>query len=383
MNETIKLLSDVIKSGVCGTPLTISSLSDEEAKKLYLLAKKQGLAHIVGDVLCRHALLTDQKTKSAFEKEAFATVCHYELMKKDIQFLCALFDEVKIPYLPLKGTVLREYYPSPWMRNSCDIDILVKPEDHARAKAVLLEKGYRFCVENAINAAFDSPSGIHFELHYRLVKETVLPLAAKTINNAWLYAEPVAENSLCYKMSDPVFYLYHIAHMAKHYLQGGCGMRPFLDLWILNHCVEHDEAARKNLIAECNLAAFSAAAEALSEVWFGDGVQTKTTLDMERFVMEGGVYGTVKNNISIQQAKKGGKLRYALARIFIPYDTLKYTYPVLQKHKWLLPVCQIRRWFRLVFGGGIKRSMRKLSLNSSISADKKRDTNRHLKELGF
>ena len=39
--------------------------------------------------------------------------------------------KVQIPFLPLKGSVIRQYYPEPWMRTSCDIDILVDFEKDA------------------------------------------------------------------------------------------------------------------------------------------------------------------------------------------------------------------------------------------------------------
>ncbi|MBO4954226.1 MAG: nucleotidyltransferase family protein, partial [Clostridia bacterium] len=33
-----------------------------------------------------------------------------------------------IDFMPLKGAVIRQYYPEPWMRTSCDIDIHVKKD---------------------------------------------------------------------------------------------------------------------------------------------------------------------------------------------------------------------------------------------------------------
>lgn len=383
MNSTVKTLTDLIRFGICGTSVSMPPLTEEEAKTLFLAAKQQELAHIVGDTLCRADLIPQGKTRALFEKNAFANLCRHELMTKEFRFLCELFEKEGIPYLPLKGSVLREYYPFPWMRNSCDIDILVHPEDHKRAKDLLLGRGYRFCAENAVNAALDSPSGVHFELHYRLVREEVLPLAARFLNDAWSHSEPVSEGALRYKMSDPLFYLYHIAHMAKHYLHGGCGMRPFLDLWVLNRYVPHDKAVRASIVADCGLTKFATAAEQLAEVWFGGGEENDITASMEAFVLSGGVYGSTKNHITIQHANKGGKLRYILARIFIPYNTLKYFYPVLKKHKWLFPFFQVVRWFRLIFCGGLKRSMRKLSLNNSIDSGAKKEMELHLKDLGL
>ena len=99
--------------------------------------------------------------------------------------------------------------------------------------------------------------------------------------------------------------------------------------------------------------------------------------------MKGGVYGTMQNRVAMQQAKSGGKFKYALSRIWLPYDTIKFHYPVLQKHKCLLPFCEIKRWFKLLFKGGVKRSVGELSANSSITREQKNEISSFLNELGL
>ena len=104
---------------------------------------------------------------------------------------------------------------------------------------------------------------------------------------------------------------------------------------------------------------------------------------MEQFILFGGVYGTRENLVKVHQIKKGSKGRYALSRIVLPYDVLKFQYPVLEEHRWLLPVCQVRRWCRLVFGGRLKSSIRELSINQDIKEDQADETKRFLQELGL
>lgn len=49
-------------------------------------------------------------------------------------------------------------------------------------------------------------------------------------------------------MSDADFYAFHLEHMKQHFTTGGCGIRFFLDLWILNHSVKDkkEKKERKN-----------------------------------------------------------------------------------------------------------------------------------------
>ena len=97
--------------------------------------------------------------------------------------------------------------------------------------------------------------------------------------------------------------------------------------------------------------------------------------------MKGGVYGTTANRVSVQQIRKGGKIRYAFSRIWLPYDVLKFHYPSLERKRWLLPVFEVRRWFKLLFGGGVKRSVNELRLNSSATNEEQTETKEILSKL--
>ena len=58
------------------------------------------------------------------------------------------------------------------------------------------------------------------------------------------------------------------------------------------------------------------------------------------------MYGTLKNRVALGVETKGVGT-YVLDRIFLPYENLKYSFPVLQKHRWLTPVFQVVRWTRV------------------------------------
>ena len=62
-------------------------------------------------------------------------------------------------------------YPEPWMRTSCDIDILIKKNDMAKATKGLLEAGFKMGAESPHDITFITPSGSHIELHHSLIEE--------------------------------------------------------------------------------------------------------------------------------------------------------------------------------------------------------------------
>ena len=116
-------------------------------------------------------------------------------------------------------------------------------------------------------------------------------------------------------------------------------------------------------------------------MWFENAPHAGITGEMEQYILYGGVYGTAKTRIAVQQNKKGGKLGYILSRAFLPYDSIKRLYPVLERHKWLTPWCEVRRWFGLLRREKAQRMVRELSTNQALSKRDVEITARMLKEL--
>ena len=77
------------------------------------------------------------------------------------------------------------------------------------------------------------------------------------------------------------------------------------------------------------------------------------------------------------------KFIYALFRIWLPYDVLKFYYPSLEGKKILLPFYEIRRWGKLLFKGGAKRSINELSINSSTTPEQQAQISALLADLGL
>ncbi len=383
MELIIRTMMDLIASEVCDKALDKSqyALTDDELATLYKLSKAHDLAHLVGDALIKNDLIKDGEVKVKFQKQMMLAVYRYEKINYELERLRETLNEEEVPFIPLKGSVLRQYYPEPWMRTSCDIDILVHENNLERATVILTDKlAYRRESKSSHDIGLFSDNGVHLELHYNLTEDNCAENIESVLQTVWTRVTPVAETSECV-LSDEMFYYYHIAHMAKHFVNGGCGIRPFLDVWVLNHSISFDKEKRNVLLAEGGLLTFATEAQALSEVWFGNNEYTNMTCRMQDYLLKGGVYGTTENRISVQQVRKGGKVRYAFSRIWLSYDILKYHYPYLNGKHFLLPLYEIRRWFKLLFWGGIKRSVNELKINSSTTYEEQMNTKEMLQKL--
>ena len=357
-------------------------LSSQLLEELYKLSKKHSVAHIIGQALTKLGVLGQDELSVNFQKTAMDAVAYHIRMTHAFHSICNALEEEKLPFLPLKGSVLRQWYPEPWMRTSSDIDILVRPEDHAAAVNCLMDKcECQYMIQSNHDVSLRFPGRIHVEIHHTLIEDTVSVAQEKVLSGVWRTACLEDGSQYRYRMSDIMFRFYHYAHMTKHIKNGGCGIRPFMDLWIMNHRTEQDRTGEEKLFAQGDLSVFAAAAEKLSEVWFS-GVEADSVSDMlARFVLEGGTAGTLKNRVSMKQVKKGGKLQYVLHRIFMPYENLKEYYPVLRKHKWLLPFYQFLRWCRILFKGRIGYSAKELALNANTTQEESAFIAHMIKEL--
>lgn len=387
MNQgTVKLMFSLIRSAICGEKLTEEDrilYSAEMLPELISLTNKHDVAHLVVHGLAENGLITDElKTKYT----NFLMMAVYRVTKIDYELgqLCELFEKEKIAFIPLKGSVLRNFYPEPWMRTSCDIDVLVHIEDVDKATELLVLTGKYVCKgKGSHDVSIFSESDVHIELHYDLVEDDRANNSSELLRKVWEYSYLTAEKTCQYEMTDDMFYFYHIAHIAKHFENGGCGIRPFIDLCVLNKLSNIDKISRYALLEKGGLLQFAQRCEKLSNVWFYGETPDVVTEQMANYILNGGVYGSIENRVLVQNPKKGGKVKYLFSKIFLPYETIKYHYPKWGKHRFMTPLMNIRRWCKLIFCGHLKRVKREMTLNAGVTNDQAEQTKKFLKDIGL
>lgn len=383
--QTEQVFLALLRSEMTGAALSqqqLEALTEDALLPLYTLAQKHDLAHLVAGALEKAQRLGDDAASQMFKKARYAAVYRYEQIRYELEALCRELGGAKIPYLSLKGAVLRTWYPEPWMRTSCDIDILVKREDVERAARVLTDRlGYQRHAEGPHDVGFFAPCGLHVELHFDMVEERRAAQASAVLKTVWDIA--VTEDGITYRMSDAMFYFYHIAHMAKHIEVGGCGVRAFLDLWILNHRVDADAEERRHLLEAGGLSRFAETAVKLSEHWFSGSKSDELCMVLEEFILCGGVYGSVDTKDAMRQGRQGGLFRYVWGLLFPKYGHMKLLYPVLRRHVWLYPFCLIHRAGKKAFGKDRKQAAQMLRRVNGVDTSQRDAAAVLLNELGL
>jgi len=335
---------------------TFSDFTEEDFVSLYNLSKSQDLAHLVGDGLLRAGVSLPEKLAQAFLKQQMLAVYRCERNRDAYERVCALFEENGLDFMPLKGALIRPYYPEPWMRTSCDIDILIHKEDLDRAIELIFAN---FDVKKREEMNYhDVPllinENIHLELHFNLDEN--IEATDKVLSHVWENCTLKDGWKHCYLQSNEFLLLHLVAHNACHFIRGGCGARPFLDWWLLMREFPFDKEAFAALIAESELTEFLFAMEELTDVWFSGKAHTDLTRTMEGYILSAGIYGSLDNHTIVDREKNGGRIRYLLKRIFLPASALKKIYPRLERFPILYPFYAILRCLRVLFCGCGERS---------------------------
>lgn len=376
----IDILKEELNSAESLSEDVRSQINAETLAQLYTISRSQDLSHIVADALEKSELLDDSEISKKFEKQKMLSVYRYMQMDYDLTQLYDVFESAKIPYIPLKGSVIRNYYPQPEMRTSCDIDILVSQNELERAiNTLVFEAEYKQVKKTLHDVSLYSPSNTHLELHHTLSETDEEDDFLS--NKAWEHVSAEESAEYRYKMDNEIFLAYLTVHTAKHFEAGGCGVRPFMDYYVLRKHITFDDKKAKEILSVYGLETFFDQCMYLTDVWFGEREHTELTKNMEDFILNAGVYGSQENRIAIMR-KDDSKVKYILKRIFLPYKDLCAPYKKLRKYPILYPYYTVVRWFRIIFKSR-KTAISEFKNSANVSDEKATHMQNMLDELGL
>lgn len=342
----IEILYAVLNDQPCSPELR-KTLSAEMLQEVYRLAKKQDLAQLVSQFIYKNKIEADPMLTAAFQKTEIMAVYRCEQLNYALREISGSFDDAGISYIPLKGSVIRPYYPDQRMRTSCDIDILIHEEDLDRAVDVLVGKGYRCGDRNYHDISLYAPNGIHLELHFNILES--MEQLDKVLCRAWQYTVSVEGSSHSFRDDFFVFHMY--AHMAYHFVSGGCGIRPLMDLWIMEHKMGLSYTCAEALLKEAGIYTFAAEMHRIADLCFSQNRLDDLSELVLRYIYSGGLYGSRRNKIAMEKRKTPNTIKYMLKKICLPVENMVVLFPILKKAPVLLPFFWVIRCIRGVFKG--------------------------------
>lgn len=340
--------------------------NEENRKELFRMSAKHFIDALTGMTLKQAGVALPKYWEERMVKAVRKVLLFDEERKK----LCAWMDREHIWYLPLKGIVLKEYYPSIGMRQMSDNDILFDADAWERVEKHMCSEGYETeSVGKGNHDVYQKPPVYNFEMHRSLYgrgNDERWVEYYSDIKSRLLSDQP--EGSYGYHMSDEDFYIYITSHAYKHYSGSGTGIRTLLDFYAYLNAKEESldfdyiqTECRKLGIMDFEKCNRRLCRKVFSSQQIYDRVSFEQSLsademEMLKYYLSSGVYGTfermIENRIEKQKKTYGrgklSKLTYYWHRVF-PGMELYENYPLLVKHKFLIPVYWFYRIVRLLF----------------------------------
>ncbi|MBE6749950.1 MAG: hypothetical protein E7560_02150 [Ruminococcaceae bacterium] len=371
----------LIDSALTGKKGILSSAFDYE--KTFSLAKK----HVITSLIYFGALNCGVKENSPLVQMLFFDTCRYtaidERQKQEISKLTERFNQEKIDYMLLKGTLLKPMYPNPVMRVMGDADILIKTEQYEKIQPIMEEFGYELYKESDHEFVWKK-SPVTIELHKRLISTRNKDFYSY-FGDGWKLANPNENTS--YSMTDEDQMIYLFTHFAKHYRAGGIGIRHIIDVCVYRkNKPDLDEEYVKSQLKLLGLDKFYENTLKTLSVWFDGEKETDITEFITQFIFDSGVYGNRHTSI-LSSALKGNKKNESVEKfktkkflraVFVPLNEMCLYYKFLQKAPFLLPFMWVYHLFKRLFKKDkLKRFSNEMKLADAKSVDK------YQKELNF
>ena len=298
---------------------------------------------------------TLKTTKVEIKKE------HLDRVEKDYLFnvrKCLAFEEERkalyqylnaqgIAYLPLKGIIIKGYYPNEYAREFADNDILFASGDDKKIREFFIKRGYasEFFRKSNHDVYLKKPF-FNFEMHRALFGETGDNQKFIKYFDHYLDKTHLKEGEEHY-LSKEDFYIYFTAHSYKHFHNSGCGIRTLIDYYLYLKKEQLDFVYINEELAKLDLVDFSNQISSLSLKVFDEQPLNKAEEEMLLFIASSGTYGTLENSVD-KGVKEKGKFKYFMYRVFPPYRLYKTMYPWAYKCPILIPLAWIMRSFRVL-----------------------------------
>ncbi len=292
------------------------------------------------------------------------------------------FDENKIDYLPLKGSVLKYIYPKPELRPMGDADILIKEEQYPTIKKLMQDMDYNEKLESDHELIWDKKGTLHIELHKRLIPSYNKDYYAY-YKNAWSFA--ICEKNCRYNMRNEDNYIYLFTHYTKHYRDGGIGIRHMTDLYVFEAAnTELDYNYIVKELKKLQLFEFYKNTKHTLDVWFCEKQPDVMSDFITDKIFSSGSYGTHTSRKLSFETRISGKSQNNrfLRRAFPTYSQMRLIFPILKRCPVLLPFLWVVRWVRAIL---FRRNKIKTEYNNikNISSSQINEYSNELKYVGL
>ena len=356
MTNTEKFFVECVRKGIKNEK--VERISDGlDYKQLYNLCASHSMSVVVFKSLERVKGELPSSFVTALQRLAHRHVMMDVQSEYDISTVVSAFEERGIKHMPLKGYHLKKLYPSTDMRYASDCDVLIDVDQLKEVRALVDELGLETKRHDEHHDIVYYPeTKTVFELHKTIF---VGPLEQYFgVENKGFERAHLREGSAYfYEMDREVFYVSLLGHSAYHFAEdAGVGIRHLTDIYLYRKAYELDESYLNAELEKCGLRQFKDEFEKVAEYFFEETEADAFTLKLAKHILESSLFAykelksasEVAANTEKTSDKKARKKAF-WSKVFLPTEQMKFSYPVLKKAVWLLPVFHVVRWVQVLF----------------------------------
>lgn len=348
-SNTITTVKDLIYLLSCAVndedpdPEKVAGMDD---LAILMMARSHMLSAAVALALKRIMTLSPvwkEEMGKAMRKQALFDIERAKILRR--------FEEKGIWYLPLKGIVLKRFFPKSWMREMSDNDILCDSQKMEDVKAVMKELGYSCTEFGKSNHDAYEKNPLSFEMHRQLFSKNEAPLFDDYYQTIKSRLIKDSDNRFGYHMTDEDFYIYILCHAYKHYSKSGTGLRSLMDIYVYykkkEQTLEWDYITKE--LEKLGISDFEQKMRSLSTKVFSFLPLSDEELKDLMYFVDSNCYGTIDHYIANRldgDDSEKAKRRYVFKRIFPDEEFLRKYYPRVYRHRALYPLMVIYRPFK-------------------------------------
>ena len=191
----------------------------------------------------------------------------------------------------------------------------------------------------------------------------------------WKNAKRDENNCAKYIMSNEDIYLHSVAHMYKHYVLGGFGVRFLADTYLMLQKCELDFDYISSRLDEMKLVDFEKTVRELSVSVMENGELDGEQIDFMVNVVSFGLYGDGSHGKELlyesfkEKSGSDSVAKYTLSRLFPDKEYMHRTYRVLDRAPFLLPYFYVQRLITKTFSDGGKAAREIKQINEIKKKD--------------
>ena len=356
MTNTEKFFVECVKKGIKGE--RIDHIPDGfDYKQFYNLCASHSMSVVVFKALenVRDKLLPQLWT--VLQRSAHRHVMLDVQSEYDINTVLTAFEERGLKYMPLKGYHLKKLYPSTDMRYASDCDVLIDVAQLKQVRALVDELGLATKRHDEHHDIVYYPATkTIFELHKTIF---VGPLEKYFgVENKGFDDASVREGyQYFYEMDRERFYISLLGHSAYHFAESaGVGIRHLTDIYLYRKAYNLNEGYLNAELDKCGLRQFKEEFEKVAVYFFEDAEANEFTKKLAKHILESSLFANEEKKSASDVAAnanetddKKAKRKSVWKKIFLSKEQMKFSYPVLKKHIWLLPIFHVVRWVQVLF----------------------------------